>query len=24
MAGTNQSMVPKIKDFRALALIWYQ
>jgi hypothetical protein len=24
MTGTNQSVVPKIKDLRAIAVLWYQ
>jgi hypothetical protein len=24
MTGTNQSVVPKIKDLRVIASIWYQ
>jgi hypothetical protein len=24
MTGTNQSVVPKIKDLRAIAVLWYR
>jgi hypothetical protein len=24
MTGTNQSIVPKIKDLRAIAVLWFQ